>query len=116
MLKAIRALLAPQGRFAFETRNPVTVTCKIERPFDGRVISFTQTYTSPSWDESRVSWSTLRFLDTSTLTLFLSEAELAVESQFGDWDRTRLTDASPEIITVARRREEGSTPPQQITV
>jgi hypothetical protein len=46
----------------------------------------------------------LRFLDPSVLAAFLAEAGLAVERQFGDWDRADLTDTSPEIITVARRR------------
>ena len=54
----------------------VTVTCKVEKPFDGRVLSFTQTYASPAWDKTRVSWSTLRFIDASTLTLLLTEAGL----------------------------------------
>jgi SAM-dependent methyltransferase len=126
-LTAIRALLTPQGRFAFETRNPaardwetwpqkyaaevversgttVTVTCRIETPFDGRILSFTQTYASPVWDPPRVSRSTLRFLDASALSAFLTEAGLAVERQFGDWDRTPLTASSPEIITLARAR------------
>jgi SAM-dependent methyltransferase len=124
-LGAIRALLAAQGRFVFETRNPaardwetwpqkyaaevvdrlgrpVRVSLRIETPFDGRVLSFTQTYTSPAWDKARVSRSTLRFLDSPALTSFLTEADLVVEQQFGDWDRTPVTDTSPEIITVAR--------------
>lgn len=126
-LTAIRALLAPQGCVAFETRNPaardwqnwprkyaaelpdplgrpVRVSCRIDTPFDGRVLSFSQTYTSPAWNKPRVSSSTLRFLDPSALAAFLVEAGLAVERQFGDWGRTALTDTSPEIITVARRR------------
>jgi SAM-dependent methyltransferase len=124
-LGAIRALLAPRGRFVFETRNPaacdwetwpqkyaaevvdrlgnpVRATLRIETPFDGRVLSFTQTYTSPAWDKARVSRSTLRFLDRQALASFLTEADLTVEQQFGDWDRTPVTDNSPEIITVAR--------------
>lgn len=126
-LTAIRALLAPEGCFACETRNPaareweswpqkyaaevldrfgrpVSVSCRIDTPFDGRVLSFSQTYTSPAWNKPRVSSSTLRFLDPSALAAFLAETGLAVERQFGDWDRAALTDSSPEIITVARRR------------
>jgi SAM-dependent methyltransferase len=124
---AVRELLAPQGSFVFETRNPaardwqnwpqkyaagvldrlgrpVRVTCRIDTPFDGRVLSFSQSYSSPAWNKPRVSSSTLRFLDPSALAAFLAEAGLAVERQFGDWDRTALADTSPEIITVARRR------------
>jgi SAM-dependent methyltransferase len=132
-LAMMRALLTPRGRFAFETRNPaahdwetwpqkyaaevvdrrgepVRVACSIDRPFDGRAVSFTQTYTSPAWDAPRVSRGKLRFLDTSAVAAFLAEAGLAVEAQFGDWDRTPLTDASPEIITLARARQERSRP------
>ncbi len=126
-LAAIRELLAPGGSFAFETRNPaardwetwpqkyatevldrsgrpVRVSCRIETPFDGRVVSFSQTYTSPAWDEPRVSRSTLRFLDSKALASFLAGAGLSVERQFGDWDSTPVTDTSPEIISIARRR------------
>lgn len=125
VLRAIRALLTPAGYLAFETRNPgargweswpqryaaevmdrhgrpVRVTCRIEAPFDGRLLSFSQTYASPAWNPPRVSRSTLRFLDPSALAEFLAEAGLAVERQFGDWDRTTVTDTSPEIITIAR--------------
>ena len=31
-----------------------------------------------------------------------SDAGLAIEDQFGDWARQPVTEASPEIITVAR--------------
>ncbi len=34
---------------------------------------------------------------------FLSGAGLVVEEQFRDWTGHRLTDTSPEIITIARR-------------
>lgn len=126
-LNAIRVALAPPGYFAFETRNPaarewetwpqkyagevtdglgrsVTVTCKVEKRLEGGVLSFTQTYASPAWEQKRVSWSTLRFLDSSTLTRFLTEAGLVVEAQFGDWDRAPITDTCPEIITLTRLR------------
>jgi len=32
----------------------------------------------------------------------LTEAGLVIEAQFGDWDRSPLTELSPEIITIAR--------------
>jgi hypothetical protein len=44
----------------------------------------------------------LRFLDAGRLPAFLSDAGLAIEEQFGDWDRQPLTATSPEIITIAR--------------
>ena len=124
-LSAIRSALTEDGRFVFETRNPSTrgweawtpdnaveishggnvvrMAHQVETPVAGDVVSFTATYTSPSWDEPLVSRSTLRFLDADSLSTFLSGAGLIVEEQFGDWDRRPLTDTSPEIITVARR-------------
>jgi len=72
-LAAIRAALRNNGRFAFETRNPharawerwtpenavemtrakgatVRITTRVETPFDGLIVSFTHTFTSPTWD------------------------------------------------------------------
>jgi SAM-dependent methyltransferase len=125
-LAAIRSALAEHGRFAFETRNPqvrawtdwvpqraVEVECapgttvrmahQVDEPVVGDLVSFTTTYTSAAWDEPQVSRSTLRFLDAGSLTALLSAAGLAVVSQYGDWDGQPLGDASPEIITIARR-------------
>jgi ubiquinone/menaquinone biosynthesis C-methylase UbiE len=125
-LAVIRSVLTEDGRFAFETRNPlvrawegwtpdnaVEVVCaagavvrmahEVETPVDGNIVSFTITFTSPSWDRPQVSRSTLRFLDADSLSSFLSDAGLAIEEQFGDWDRQPLTDTSPEIITIARQ-------------
>jgi len=125
-LTAIRSALTDDGRFAFETRNPlvrewerwtpanpdevtdaagavVRMAREVETPVDGNIVSFTHTFTSPSWDRPQVSRSTLRFLDADSLSSFLSGAGLAIEEQFGDWDRKPLTDTGPEIITIARR-------------
>jgi SAM-dependent methyltransferase len=126
-LAAIHSALTDNGCFAFETRNPlarewegwtpdnavevvdangaaVRMVHKVETPVDGEVVSFTTTFTSPAWDRPQVSRSTLRFLDVDSLSWFLSEACFAIEERFGDWDRRPLTDSSPEIITIARRR------------
>ncbi|HEX4710272.1 class I SAM-dependent methyltransferase [Phenylobacterium sp.] len=125
-LSAIRAALSCDGRFAFETRNPsaraweawdtetrgavddsdggkVRVTRKVIAPFDGRVVSFSHIFQSDAWDQPRVSHSTLRFLDKAGLDTALAHAGLMIEAQFGDWDRSPFTEASPEIITIARR-------------
>lgn len=123
-LAAVRRALADEGRFAFETRNPsarswerwtpdnarevTTADGTVARswndaePPKGDLVSFTTTYTSPSWDEPRYSHSTLRFLDAETLSEFLAEAGLAVDEQYGFWDRQPLTPNSKEIITFAR--------------
>ena len=124
-LAAIRSALTEHGRFVFETRNPlvrawegwipnnavevvqdgtvVRMAHEVETPVDGDIVSFTITFSSPKWDGPQVSRSTLRFLDADSLSSFLSGAGLAIEEQFGDWDRQPLTDTSPEIITIARR-------------
>jgi hypothetical protein len=126
-LAAIRLALTNNGRFAFETRNPlarawerwtpenavevtdaegatVRISTQVETRFDGRIVSFTHTFTSPAWDQPQLSRSTLRFLDAELLSSFLADAGLAIEEQFGDWDRRPLSDKSPEIINIARPR------------
>ncbi|MCU1428380.1 MAG: Methyltransferase type 12 [Actinomycetia bacterium] len=126
-LAAIRSVLTDDGRFAFETRNPLVRTWEswipenavevvgpagvavrmaheVSAPINGQLVSFTTAFTGPGWDGPQVSRSTLRFLDAASLSSFLSEAALEIDEQFGDWDRYPLTDTSPEIITIARRR------------
>lgn len=123
-LAAIRAALRGDGRFAFETRNPlaraweqwtpdnavdavgpagglVRMAHHVDRTFDGRTVSFTTTYTGPASDGPLLSHSTLRFLDAAELARFLSGAGFVIEDEFGDWDREPLTGTSPEIITIA---------------
>jgi SAM-dependent methyltransferase len=125
-LASLRDALTENGRFAFETRNPfarawegwdceerpaldlvdgarVRMTRRITAAFDGRIVSFSHTFQSDAWEQPRVSHSTLRFLDTAALDTALARARLTVESRFGDWDRSPLSSASPEIITIARR-------------
>lgn len=124
-LGAIRSALRDSGRFVFETRNPrvreweswvpenavtiehdgkvVTMAHQVEKPVVGDVVSFTATFSSPSWDCSQVSRSTLRFLSEDKLSGFLDGAGLVIEEQFGDWERQPLTSKSSEIITVACR-------------
>ena len=124
-LAAIRSALTGNGHFVFETRNPlarewenwtpdnaaevvhqgraVRMAHRVETPVRGDRVSFNITFTSPSWDQPQVSRSTLRFISAGSLSSFLSGAGLAIQEQFGDWDRRVLTATSPEIITVARR-------------
>lgn len=124
-LAAIRSSLSDDGRFAFETRNPlarawetwtpdhavevvhegraVRMAHQVETPLCGDRVSFTITFTSAAWDQPQVSRSTLRFLSADSLSSFLSGAGLEVQEQFGDWDRSALRDTSPEIITITGR-------------
>ncbi len=127
-LVAIRDALTDGGRFAFETRNPLVRTWEewtpengyeftdasgarvrwesiLDAPVMSGVVRFTTTYTSPGWDAPEYSHSTLRFLDAQTLGRFLTDAGLAIEQQYGDWDHTPFGAGSPEIITIARRHE-----------
>lgn len=43
----------------------------------------------------------IRFLDAAAVSSFLSGASLRIAEQIGDWDRSPLTAASPEIIIMA---------------
>ena len=123
-LAAIRSALTEHGRFVFETRNPLVRAWESWMPddvveavddagavvrkwheietVDGDVVSYTNTFTSPAWDRPLILQGRQRFLDVDSLSSFLSGAGLAIEEQFGDWDRKPLTDSSPEIITIAR--------------
>jgi SAM-dependent methyltransferase len=125
-LAAIARALAGNGLFAFETRNPlargwerwtpgnsesvtgpdgvpVRQAASVQLPVSTDLVSFTSTYTSPAWEQPRVSHSTLRFLEAGALAGFLSVAGFTVAEQYGDWDRQPLSTSSPEIITIARR-------------
>jgi SAM-dependent methyltransferase len=129
-LAAVRTALKRNGVFAFETRNPLArawerwtpayaadvtgsdgrtwrMTHQVETPVAGELVSFTAAYSSPGWARAEVSRSTLRFLGADSLAGFLSAAGLTVEEQYGNWDRQPLTDASQEIITIARPRGDG---------
>jgi len=124
-LATIRAALTDHGRFAFETRNPAArawerwtadhvtevsdgtgTVVRMTNVADGPVgdtVSFTSTYACPRWPAPKQSRSTLRFLEAPAVASFLAEAGLAIDRQYGDWDRSALRAVSPEIITVARR-------------
>lgn len=75
----------------------------VERPVVGESLSIGPSFTSSCWSPARLSRSRLRFLDAERLSGFFTEAGFEVEEQFGDCDRSPLTEVSPEIITMARR-------------
>jgi SAM-dependent methyltransferase len=126
-LVTVHDALVPGGRFVFETRHPAARawtrwtpehTEEVVGP-DGAVVrmahtvdavvgdrvTFTTTYTSPSWHGPERSRSTLRFLAPDAVVRHLTGAGFEIVEQYGDWNRAPLTEASPEIISVARRRE-----------
>jgi hypothetical protein len=69
----------------------------------GDVVTFTETVTEHDGTVLRIDRGTLRFLDVPALAAFLAEAGFAIDAQYGDWHRGPITDASTEIVTIARR-------------
>lgn len=120
-LIAVRKALTDEGSFAFETRNPSykaweswnpdQTTTTIEgnpvrmshevKEVTAELVRFRSTWSSPAWSVDRHSESTLRFLGPARLSALLAEAGLAIRQRYGYWDRSPLTDVSPEIITIA---------------
>jgi 2-polyprenyl-3-methyl-5-hydroxy-6-metoxy-1,4-benzoquinol methylase len=122
-LSNLRAHLAPEGRIAFETRNPtveewrewnaedsretirVAGTGDVEASWqvtgvDGAYVTFDTRYGFPDGAVS-VSPSTLRFMDRDELESHLHAAGLHALDWYGDWDRSPLSASAPEIIVVA---------------
>lgn len=122
-LRAVRAALIAGGRFVFDTRNPEAraweawnTSSEVRNPdgeparvthhvhqVEGDLVRLSETLTGRWWDEDQVSQGALRFPAPGVLSQFLAEAGFAIESQFGDWERTPLMDGSEEMITIARR-------------
>ncbi|MDT4916385.1 MAG: hypothetical protein QOH89_1085 [Pseudonocardiales bacterium] len=123
LLAAVRRALAPGGHFAFDTRNPrarawerwtpehgtevidpagrqVRVWHEVEEVTDD-LVTFTETFAATGAEHPLVSRSTLRFVSAEHLDQLLVAAGFVVDERYGDWDRSLMTPASPEIITVA---------------
>ncbi len=123
-LTALRALLAPGGRLAFETRNPPARGWESWRPdatreilevegqgpvavhydvtaVEGELVSYETQFDFGPGDRV-VAPSRLRFMPQDTLARQLAEAGFESLLWYGDWDRSPLTARSPEIIVVAR--------------
>ncbi|WP_405577739.1 class I SAM-dependent methyltransferase [Streptomyces sp. NBC_01190] len=128
-LAAIRGALRPGGRFAFDTRHPrarawerwtsanpddrVDVVDETGRALRywhdvdsvvGDLVTIRGTVADPDGTVLRVLSEVLRFLAPEAVNAFLAEAGFGIEAQFGGWDLAPVTEASPEIITIARRR------------
>lgn len=125
MLARVREHLAPDGRFAFETRNydvktygnsrePTfwkTTTDEEGRQVDilvggvmdaDRVESLTFVDVVRETGEQTVSISLLRYVTLDQLNRMLADASFAVEAQYGNWDRSEVGPGQPEIITICR--------------
>jgi len=123
-LTTLRRHLAPDGRLAFETRNPSlrpwenwtpakTNRClpladggsiwvhHDVRSVSGQTVTY-ETHFSFNSDESVVSADTLRFADRGELAALLLCAGFTETIWYGDWDRSPFRPDSLEIIVVAR--------------
>jgi len=125
-LDRFRAHLTPDGLLAFETRNPgpqpwrawtrAATAQQVEAP-DGEPfelwvegahrsgpdhVTFTSVARRLRTGSRRTSRATLRFVDPDRLREHLAATGFAVEGWYGDWDRSPVTDDSPEIVVLAR--------------
>ncbi|MFD9129273.1 methyltransferase domain-containing protein [Kitasatospora sp. NPDC059571] len=128
-LAAVRAALRDGGRLVFGTRNPAArawegwrperaaevvdaagralrVVHRVESVADG-VVTFTETVQTRGGEPLRIDRASLRFLDADGLRGFLRQAGFTVEACWGDWARGPLTDASENIVVLARAAAAG---------
>jgi len=126
-LSAFHRHLVPGGRLVFETRNPAARAWERWKPslmsttvrspaglaydvsFDSTgtrppdLVDYTVTFRSRASGDTVISAGTLRFIDPLHLRTQLAAAGFRLDACYGDWDRTDLSPASPEIIIVATR-------------
>jgi SAM-dependent methyltransferase len=122
-LGALSQRLAPGGRLAFGTRNPVVREWQYWSPrhtrqrvqadglaaevhydiggVSGELVSY-ETWFRFADGEAVVATDTLRFMDQTQVAGFLAGAGRTEVTWYGDWDRSPATPGSPEIIAVAR--------------
>jgi SAM-dependent methyltransferase len=127
LLARVRHHLKPGGVFAFESRNPrpelLTEATEPEfwrsyRTDDGRWFDLLETRTcdpdqpivhyrlhrrARDTGEDISSRTVLRFPKDEEIRRRLRETGFALEALYGDWDRTSMTPASPELIYVCRK-------------
>ncbi len=127
-LRTVRRHLAPDGTFAFETRNPaghdLTTRLEEEHWFDytsveGRAVSVsgTQAYDASAqvlhWTtfrrtsvagsvRTRTTRIACRFTEAAALDALLSGQGFMVRERFGGWSREPFEPASPSIISICR--------------
>jgi ubiquinone/menaquinone biosynthesis C-methylase UbiE len=121
-LGALRRHLAPGGRLAFETRNPLVEEWRtwtpaltlerlqvpgigaVELHYDvtahaGALVTF-ETHYRFAPDDIVVAPTTLRFMSQAELAALLGEAGFTDIAWFGNWDRSPISLTNPEIIVV----------------
>jgi 2-polyprenyl-3-methyl-5-hydroxy-6-metoxy-1,4-benzoquinol methylase len=130
LFAVVKRHLAPQGIFAFETRNPSghDLTNQPEEEFDqsytsveGHLVSvyFTQRYDSVAqimywtsyrrWkdgerDHNKETHIACRFTYPQELEALLYYNGLQIIQQYGNWDKEALSASSPSIISVCKVR------------
>jgi len=119
---AVRSRLAAGGRFMFESRNPLHRAWENWTPehpailhddaggdvrvfpevteVSGATVTFRNHFVFP--DAEHISETQLLFLSRAEIERCLTEAGFAQIEIFGDWDGSAMTEASPEIIVIAR--------------
>lgn len=125
VLKNLRAHLTPDGRLAFETRNPLAREWeqwipdltrevldiegegKVAAHFDirsviGELVTY-ETHFQFADGSTYIAPDTLRFLTKEQLAAFLSNAGFEDVEWYGDWNREPFGPSSEEIIVIARR-------------
>jgi SAM-dependent methyltransferase len=131
-LVALRSALRPEGRLAFESRNPgareweawtsdarTSVTDALAGPVetwveaadiaDG-IVSCVVHYAFAATGKELVSLTRLRFRTQAELIESLAYAGFAVERVYGDWDCRAPGPTTPELIMVAASTSETSSP------
>jgi len=121
----VAAHLAPNGRFAFDSRNPAARQwLEWTRELSSRVVDTAAYGAVEIWNEARMnpegildvvehyrilsdgkrlrSDFRLLFSPQGALVERMAAAGLAIEHCYGDWDRQIFTDDAREIIMVAR--------------
>ena len=124
VLRAVRAVLRPGGRFAFETRNPQVqgwehwdyaktrhlhtadgiafAAYARVRHVIGAYVDVSNHYRLSATGEELVSRQVLRFAHRAEVERHLAAAGFAEEAVYGDWDRSPVTEQSPELIFITR--------------
>ena len=125
LLRTVHDHLTKNGRFVFETRNPAKKAWLLWTPnhrncittpergrieesreaaFDGMtgVVNLTHSYRFLDEGNTVTGRTRLRFIEQDHLRRLLTAASLEPQAWYGDWDRTPLTQVSPEIIVETR--------------
>lgn len=123
-LDAFARHLAPEGRLAFETRNPLrrewetwvpgqsreTATLpdgtRVEvhndiQSAEGELVTY-ETHVRYGANDTEMGADTLRFIGRPALERHLADAGFARQVWYGDWDRSPVGAASPELIVIAQ--------------